>query len=355
MTMRRYALFVFVLGLLGVNEAICGAQAQAQTGLSEGLSPPSDLKLQEIPFKIVYETYRKTNGQENWELFLINADGSKAVNLTNTADVNEMYPHASPDGTKICFVADEIIENKKVRNIYYMNIDGSGRIKVAENAREPCWSPDGSAIAYVKGEFDRYTTTDYATKGLFIYELATGDHKEHPNMTLLHLYNICWTPDGKWFVATVHGAMGYKHTNLAIESHGTKVFDLKLPGCRPDVSLDGTKVVWCPDEKVLWIGDLVSTASAPEVKNRRILFTKSGTEIFQQQADWSPDGKFVAFARGPKEGGEGRYPVAVGNKASGWNICVGNLAGEWVQITTDGNHNKEPDWVPIQTRAAKQN
>jgi hypothetical protein len=23
------------------------------------------------------------------------------------------------------------------------------------------------------------------------------------------------------------------------------------------------------------------------------------------------------------------------------------MTGEWVQITTDGLHNKEPDWVPI--------
>jgi hypothetical protein len=28
--------------------------------------------------------------------------------------------------------------------------------------------------------------------------------------------------------------------------------------------------------------------------------------------------------------------------AKGWNICVGDLNGNWVQITTDGNHNKEP-------------
>jgi hypothetical protein len=30
-----------------------------------------------------------------------------------------------------------------------------------------------------------------------------------------------------------------------------------------------------------------------------------------------------------------------------WNICVSDLMGKWVQVTTDGNHNKEPDWVPI--------
>ncbi len=33
--------------------------------------------------------------------------------------------------------------------------------------------------------------------------------------------------------------------------------------------------------------------------------------------------------------------------AEGWNICVADLNGNWVQITSDGNHNKEPDWVPI--------
>jgi len=278
---------------------------------------------------------------------LINADGSNPVNLTRTPNVDEMYPHVSPDGRKICFAADELAANKKIRNVYYMNIDGTGRVKVANNARQPCWSPDSRRIAYLKGEFDRYTTTDYASRGLFIYDIKTGKHKEHPNKTLLHLYNMFWTSDGDWFVATVHGAMGYKHTNLAVQSRGTKVFDLKLPGCRPDVNPDGSEIVWCPDEKVLWIGALDLTAPAPVVKNRRILFAKSGSEIYQQHADWSPDGKFIAFSRGPKKGGAGKYPVAPGNPANGWNICVGDLTGKWVEITSDGSHNKEPDWVPI--------
>ena len=31
----------------------------------------------------------------------------------------------------------------------------------------------------------------------------------------------------------------------------------------------------------------------------------------------------------------------------GWDICVSDLSGNWVKITRNGNHNKEPDWVPI--------
>jgi hypothetical protein len=28
------------------------------------------------------------------------------------------------------------------------------------------------------------------------------------------------------------------------------------------------------------------------------------------------------------------------------------LTGKWVQVTTDGNQNKEPDWVPIRAQGS---
>jgi len=340
-------LFCLSLGVFGWLETARASQAANEPELRLRPYDKSELDLKAIPFKIIYETFRETDGKKNWELYLINADGSNATNLTRTPNLDEMCAHASPDGTKVCFVADEGTGRNKVRNVYYMNIDGTGRVKVADNAKQPCWSPDSTIIAYAKGEFDRYTTTDFATKGLFLYDLNTGEHKEHPNKKLLHLYNICWSADGKWFIATVHGGMGYRHNNVAIEVAGTEVFDLGFNGCRPDVTLDGKRVVWCPDEKVLWVGDLDLTLSLPRVANKRLVFAQSGPDIFQQQADWSPHGEFIAFGRGPK--GRRGYPVAVGNPANGWDICVGTMDGKWVRVTTDGIHNKEPDWVPIRT------
>src|SRR5205807_10519382 len=101
---------------------------------------PKDLlaELSNYRHKIVYES----NRDGNWELYLCNADGSNAVNLTRTPDVDELYPKPSPDGTRICFVADEGKGDGKIRNIHYMNSDGSGRTRIATNGREPCWSPD---------------------------------------------------------------------------------------------------------------------------------------------------------------------------------------------------------------------
>jgi Tol biopolymer transport system component len=129
-------------------EAIPGAESDAESQLPQEPCEKSEFNLKEIPFKIVFETYRETDGKENWELFLISADGSDATNLTQTKDIDEMYPHVSPDGMKVCFVVDEGTGRSKIRNVYYMNMDGNSRVKVADNAREPCWSPDGKFLAY---------------------------------------------------------------------------------------------------------------------------------------------------------------------------------------------------------------
>ena len=39
----------------------------------------------------------------------------------------------------------------------------------------------------------------------------------------------------------------------------------------------------------------------------------------------------------------------VGAKAKGWDIGVAdaNQTNRWMPITTDGNCNKEPDWIPL--------
>jgi len=333
-----------LLTLSVINDAFCGPQVQSRPRLRKIPSPRAELDLGEIPFKILFETYRQTDGKGNWELYRMDADGSNPVNLTQTPDLDEMYPHASPDGTKICFVVDEGIGRRKIRSVYYMNIDGTGRVEVARNARQPCWSPDGKNIAYLMGEYDRYSTREYATSELLIYNLQTRQHRPHPNRTLHHIYAICWSPDGNWFLAAVHGGMGYSDTILAFEADGTMVFDLErwgVRGCRPDLGLDGRKMTWGETDWDLCLADIDLTSRAPRVSNiRKVVRCLRSAKVYH--VDLSPDGKHITFSYGPFEGGQ-----QVGGKAKGWNICVSDLTGKWVEITTDGNHNKEPDWVPI--------
>src|ERR1700757_4336493 len=82
-----------------------------------------------LPFKVAYESY--TN--DNWEIFVVNADGSNAVNLTRTPKEHEHYPQVSPDGTKICFSVDTGEGRDTVRSLWIMDSDGKNRRKLVDN------------------------------------------------------------------------------------------------------------------------------------------------------------------------------------------------------------------------------
>ena len=339
------------------GEGECGIAKPVSVALADELAKDRDaqeaarqagklaqLDLKNVPCRIVYETY----ANNNWELFSVKADGSDPVNLTKTPDVNELYPRVSPDGTKVCFVCDEGGTPPKIRNAYYMNLDGTGRTKVADNAREACWNADGTVIAYLKCEFEKFTYEDYSTKGVAFYDLKTGQRTDHVNQGLEHLYNLCWSADGNWFVATVHGGMGFKHAILAFEARGSRVFNLEIPGCRPDLSADGKKIAWGASDWDICTADIDFSGEKPKTTHRRTV-VKSAEPMKVYHADWSPDGKRIVFSRGPEIKNLGHAPEMIGIKAKGWDICVADAGATnvWAAITTDGNSNKEPDWAPV--------
>jgi len=46
---------------------------------------------------------------------------------------------------------------------------------------------------------------------------------------LHHLYNPGFSPNGKWIVSTGACRHGFSHAILAIEAHGDKIINLKIP------------------------------------------------------------------------------------------------------------------------------
>jgi TolB protein len=86
-------------------------------------------------------------GGFNRDIFLMNADGSSQVNLTQSPGV-EGFPAWSPDGTVIAFDSDSGTDSQ----IYLIRPDGSG-IQQLTNSPEfnqhPAWSPDGRKVAFV--------------------------------------------------------------------------------------------------------------------------------------------------------------------------------------------------------------
>jgi Tol biopolymer transport system component len=78
------------------------------------------------------------------EIYLMNADGSNQVNLTNTPG-NDFSPSISPNGSKIAFYSNRDGNNE----IYVMNIDGSNQTRLTNNSasdNEPSFGPNGKIV-----------------------------------------------------------------------------------------------------------------------------------------------------------------------------------------------------------------
>jgi len=324
-----------------------------------GEEPGIDALLAKVPDKLVCEGY----ADNNWDLFIMNADGSELSNLTRTPDVHELYPKVSPDGKKIAFLSDVGEGRTKVRSLWVMDIDGKNRRKIVDYARQPFWSPDGKTLCYLPQEYKKFSAASNANKGMMFVDLESSTSRLHPNDKLHHLFCPGFAPNGEWIVATVHGGMGFKHGNLLIKANGPQVLDLKARGCRPCFSPDGQFLAWgLTDHEIRVVP--IHWGVSPSLGKPVMKIIDKKNKIYH--IDWSPDGKVLALARGKAGEGDLSKPgtvvhasETVGVYAKGWNLFAVSFRADGAsvdmnhppadrvkQLTKDGRSYKEPDWVP---------
>ena len=171
----------------------------------------------------------------NMEIYVMNADGADPARLTNNP-ANDYQPTWSPDGAKIAFVSDR----DGNAEIYVMNADGTDPIDLTNNGwtdYSPAWSPDATKIVFVS---DRHDWNDelYAMNadGTNLTRLTTNpDYEYHP----------AWSPDGAKI------AFQCNHDGnceiYVMNADGTKPTDLTNSPAEdrdPSWSPDGTKIVF---------------------------------------------------------------------------------------------------------------
>ncbi len=129
--------------------------------------------------------FTSTAWDGNYEIYIMNPDGSEQVNLTQHR-ANDVGAVWSPTGEKILFVSDR----GGVRDLYMMNSDGSNVRRVFKRKIEawrtsPTWSPNGKQFAYVHINWDLLT---------FIIYIATLGEQEEEH--LVEGFDPAWSPEG---------------------------------------------------------------------------------------------------------------------------------------------------------------
>ncbi|MCE2415654.1 TolB family protein [Candidatus Poribacteria bacterium] len=138
--------------------------------------------------KVVFASSR----DGNYEIYLMNPDGSEQVNITNHR-ANDISAVWSPTGEHILFASDR--EQKAWGNwdLYLMEPDGSNVQKVFDKSKNRSggrWSPDGKQIAYTSFE-----------KGQWTVYIASIDDKKEEQVALGSSGD--WSPDGTKLVMKV--------------------------------------------------------------------------------------------------------------------------------------------------------
>ncbi|RKU22498.1 hypothetical protein C6503_03890 [Candidatus Poribacteria bacterium] len=145
----------------------------------------------------------------NWEVYMMNPDGSEQVNLTQHP-ADDRGAAWSPTGEQILFTSDR--RRKHMWDLYLMDADGSNVRRVfkkkAEGWRDrPAWSPDGKQFAY------NYTDWDRRKYGLYLGTFGEEEVEPLPYGT-----SAAWSPDGSEIACSVSQQFGSRLTFINVDT-----------------------------------------------------------------------------------------------------------------------------------------
>ena len=295
--------------------ALLAGCRESNQPLSPTRSPP---QFSQVPGNGPEKITFHSNRTANFDIFVMNADGSGVTQLTSHPFA-DLLPLFSPDGSRIVFGRC----GGDTCDVVVINADGSGERTIVSDGFPGAWSPDGNQIALSRSE------------GLWIINAdGTGLHRVAESQGVND-----WSPDGRQLMVARGDdelyALNLDGSGVTQLTHNS-CFDHSGTGWSPD----GTRIVFSNDCD----GDLeilVMNADGSGVQQ----LTHNGL-IDDASPVWSPDGTRIAFdnadPRGPPPGDAQIFVMnADGSDITQLTFGVGvnNSGPHWIRQISPSNDN----------------
>ena len=250
-----------------------------------------------VPTRIVFSSHR--TGKD--EIHFMNSDGTGQTQVTSMNDPSRgaRYPSWSPDRSRITFSAEG--------DIYIVNANGTGLVQLTDTPNDqditPSWSPDGTRIAFA--------TLPGVQSAVFDLYVMNADGSNSTRLTTVtclgcHDQNPAWSPDG---------------TRIAFQSRregNWEIYVMNPDGTGQtrltiNPNSDEREPTWSPDGTMIAFSS-TQDGGSPEIyaMNANGAEQRRLTNDPDNRADtfptWSPDGSKIAFA---SEGGRINAPFDI--------------------------------------------
>jgi Tol biopolymer transport system component len=141
-----------------------------------------------------------TGNEANAQVYVVNADGTNRTRLTNN-DANDRVSSWSPDGSYLLFSSDrDFPTDAYVPEIYIMDVEGSSQVRLTNNQTAdttPVFSPDGTLIAFQRGEGANSIIAGDDTE-IFLMNADGTNQRNLTDHDLDDLGPPVFSPDGSW-------------------------------------------------------------------------------------------------------------------------------------------------------------
>lgn len=217
--------------------------------------------------------------EQNWDVFVMNADGSSARKLTENPLVDYMATW-SPDGSRIAFVS----VRERNQEIYTMRADGSDVVQLTRgtaNNTTPSWSPDGKAILF---------QSDRDGRAQVYVMAADGSAQQALTRDSVASAGPSWSPDGRQIYYSSQRA---GHTEIHVmhaDGTGSRQLTTTAVGHSglPALSRDGRLIAFWSTRD----GNDEIYVMSPDGSNPRNITNSPARDAL---LGWTPDGAHILF------------------------------------------------------------